>query len=153
MESTCDRPEPLPAEGLPSQADKMCTSTEDVHTTASATITIRASREEIERLKALAEATNRSVSFLGHEAIARYLAEQEWQVAAIEETLAKSEAGAETIPHERVVEWLDSWGSEHEQPPPRRRLRGCATRPMTWRAAAVHRARMTLAPRRPRRRA
>ena len=85
----------------------------------SGTITIRATRVDIERLKALAQATNRSVSFLGHEAIARYLAEQEWQVEAIRGALAKSDAGAETMAHERVAAWLDSWGAEDELPRPR----------------------------------
>ena len=42
----------------------MCTSTEHVHTTVSATITIRASREEVERLAAAAQRVKGAVAML-----------------------------------------------------------------------------------------
>jgi predicted transcriptional regulator len=82
-------------------------------------LTIRVSKEELERLRALAVATDRSVSFHGHQAVARYLAQEAWQIAAIEEALATSRAGEPTVSHEKVAAWLDSWGTAEEQPRPR----------------------------------
>ena len=43
---------------------------------------------------------------------------QEWQDAGIREALEASRAGEEPIEHERMVDWLKSWGTDHEQPPP-----------------------------------
>lgn len=42
---------------------------------------------------------------------------EEWKLAQIQAGLAESEAG-ETVPHEKVVDWLRSWGTENELPPP-----------------------------------
>jgi antitoxin component of MazEF toxin-antitoxin module len=42
---------------------------------------------------------------------------EEWALAEIQAGLAEAEAG-QTVPHEKVVEWLRSWGTEHELPPP-----------------------------------
>lgn len=42
---------------------------------------------------------------------------EEWKLAEIQAALAEAEAG-ETVPHEQVVDWLRSWGTEHELPPP-----------------------------------
>ena len=47
------------------------------------TITVRVHPEIAERLKRLADATQRSRSYLAAEAIEEYLAVQEWQVQAI----------------------------------------------------------------------
>jgi len=43
---------------------------------------------------------------------------EEWKLAEIREGLAEAEAG-ETVPHEKVVDWLRSWGTENGQPPAR----------------------------------
>ena len=40
-----------------------------------------------------------------------------WQIAAIEEGIAAADAG-DMIPHERIREWLLSWGTEDENEPP-----------------------------------
>lgn len=66
----------------------------------SATVTIRISRAEAERLRRLADATKRSVSFLGHEAILRYLESEEWQVAAVQEAIAAIDAGEPLVEHD-----------------------------------------------------
>jgi len=42
---------------------------------------------------------------------------EEWAHQEIEAGFAEEEAG-ETVPHEKVVEWLRSWGTENELPPP-----------------------------------
>lgn len=42
---------------------------------------------------------------------------EEWARQEIEAGLAEAEAG-ETVPHEKVVDWLRSWGTPNELPPP-----------------------------------
>ena len=42
---------------------------------------------------------------------------EDWKLTEIETGLAEAEAG-ETVPHEKVVAWLRSWGTENELPPP-----------------------------------
>lgn len=83
------------------------------------TLTVRVSAGDLERLNALAQITSRSVSELVSEAVAAHLAEQEWQIAAIREAVEEVDAGAVPIPHDKVVEWLRSWGTSSEVPPPR----------------------------------
>jgi predicted transcriptional regulator len=39
-------------------------------------------------------------------------------VKEIKHRLDEAKAGAPGVPHERVVEWLDSWGTDHELPRP-----------------------------------
>ena len=81
------------------------------------TFTVRVPVELKERLEKLGEATARSKSWLAADAIARYVEEQEWQIAQIREGLADHEAGR-VAPHEKVEAWLKSWGTDHELPPP-----------------------------------
>ncbi|MBI4967781.1 MAG: CopG family ribbon-helix-helix protein [Rhodospirillales bacterium] len=69
------------------------------------------------RLEQLAQATRRSKSWLAAEAIGAYVATEADYLAAIEEGLADVKAGR-LIPHEKVREWLLSWGSDRELPPP-----------------------------------
>jgi antitoxin component of MazEF toxin-antitoxin module len=42
---------------------------------------------------------------------------EEWACREIEAGVAEAKAG-EIVPHEKVVEWLGSWGTERELPPP-----------------------------------
>jgi antitoxin component of MazEF toxin-antitoxin module len=42
---------------------------------------------------------------------------EEWKAAEIQAGLAEAQVG-ETVPHEKVVEWLKSWGTANELPPP-----------------------------------
>jgi RHH-type transcriptional regulator, rel operon repressor / antitoxin RelB len=72
-----------------------------------------------ERLQRLAADTDRSEAEIAAEAIADFLAVQEWQIAGIEEALASIERG-ETVPHDKVADWVRSWGTEDEKPPPTR---------------------------------
>jgi len=58
-----------------------------------ATITIHTSPETREKLEQLAQATRRTKSFLGNEAIERYLAAELDFVARVNEGLAQAEAG------------------------------------------------------------
>ena len=60
---------------------------------SSSPITTRLDQETLEKLEKLAQATQRSKSFLVAEAVDKYLREQEWQVEAIKKGLAQAEKG------------------------------------------------------------
>lgn len=42
---------------------------------------------------------------------------EEWKLKEIQAGLAEAEAG-NTVSHEKVADWLRSWGTDHELPPP-----------------------------------
>lgn len=48
---------------------------------------------------------------------------KEWKQQEIEAGFSEIESG-ESVPNEQVVEWLRSWGSERELPPPQEPIRG-----------------------------
>ena len=62
------------------------------------------------RLVELAEARQQPVSDVAAEVIAMYVAGEDWERQHILQGLAELDAG-EGVSHERVVEWLDSWGN------------------------------------------
>ncbi len=59
----------------------------------STTMTIRLEDEVKNRLDVLAEATQRSKSFLAAEAIKAYVESNEWQIAEIQTALIETDAG------------------------------------------------------------
>ena len=85
----------------------------------SATFTVRVDAAAKKRLEKLAKSTGRSRSFLAAEAINDYLDVNEWQVAGIKQAIASLDRG-EGVSHERVKDWITSWGSRGEQPIPKR---------------------------------
>lgn len=82
-------------------------------------VTTRLSPELKSRLEALSKRTRRSQSDLVEEALEAYVAAVAWQVRHITLALEEAKRGAPGVPHERVVEWLKSWGTDHELPPPK----------------------------------
>jgi predicted transcriptional regulator len=84
---------------------------------ASTTFTIRVDETDKARLEALARNTGRSRSFLAAEAIAEYLAVNEWQIEATKAAMAALDRG-ERIAHEAVRDWVASWGTANERKPP-----------------------------------
>ena len=89
---------------------------------ASTTFTVRVDATVKKRLERLAKSTGRSRSFIAAEAIDAYLDVNEWQVAGIKRAIISMDRG-EGIPHERVKEWIASWGTDHELPIPKRSKR------------------------------
>ncbi len=84
------------------------------------TLSVRIAPESRDQLEELANATGRSKSFLAAEAIEFYLSMHSWQVKAIEKSVKKADSKkAKFIQHEKVADWLNSWGSEKEQEPPK----------------------------------
>jgi predicted transcriptional regulator len=79
----------------------------------STTFTVRVALSVKRRLEKLAKSTGRSRSSLAAEALAEYLAVNEWKVAGVEQAAASLDRG-EGVPHGRVKEWVDSWGSKKE---------------------------------------
>ena len=59
----------------------------------STTMTVRLENDVKDRLDALAEATQRSKSFLAAEAIRSYVENNEWQIGEIQAALKEADAG------------------------------------------------------------
>ncbi len=75
----------------------------------SATVTIRLESELKARLDRLAEAMQRSKSFLAAEAIRDFVELNEWQVQEIENAVAEAEEG-DFASDELVDQVFDKWG-------------------------------------------
>jgi predicted transcriptional regulator len=71
-----------------------------------------------DRLAKIAAETGRTEEDLAAEAIAVAIEANDWYAAAIEQGLAEIERG-EVISGEAVEEWLASWGTPNELPPPK----------------------------------
>jgi len=78
--------------------------------------------EQLEnRLNRLAKKTRRSKSFLAKEALALYIDREEHKQRENELMLSRWEEYQETgesVNNEQMTEWLESWGTEQEQPCP-----------------------------------
>lgn len=85
-------------------------------------LTLRVKNELKEKLESLAEATQRSKSFLATEALERYIELESWQVAHINKGMKQAEQG-QVISGEEMDRWLASWGTGKELPPPKPRKR------------------------------
>ena len=84
------------------------------------TLSVRLPAEARNQLEELADATGRTKSFLAAEAIAYYLETQAWQVKAIEKAVKKANSKkAKFIDHQKVSNWLTSWGNDKEQELPK----------------------------------
>jgi RHH-type transcriptional regulator, rel operon repressor / antitoxin RelB len=84
-------------------------------------LTLQVRPELLSSLDELAGATRRSRSELAEEALAQYLDLQRWQIDGIREAIDEADRGEPGIPHERVAKWLDTWGTDDDQAPPRPR--------------------------------
>ena len=70
------------------------------------------------RLAALAQDRQQPVSDVAAEVIATYFDPESWEHKHIRAGLAELEAG-KGVSNERVMAWLDSWGTEDELPAPK----------------------------------
>ena len=101
----------------------MCTSDSliivEFEMSQSETVTIRLPAEVKQKLEALAVSMNRSKSWLAAQAIAAYVEEQSWQIQQIEAAIAIADGEeAVWVEGEAVEAWLNSWGTETENPIP-----------------------------------
>lgn len=77
--------------------------------TQSTTMTIRLEPELKARLDQLAEATQRSKSFLAGEAIREFIELNEWQIKEIQEAVKEADAG-DFASDEEVDQVFNKWG-------------------------------------------
>ena len=90
------------------------------HSNPAITLSVRIPPEMRDQLEELSDATGRTKSFLAAEAIEGYLAVQAWQVKAIKAAVKKANSkDANLIDHNKVTDWVNSWGSEDEQDNPK----------------------------------
>jgi len=98
---------------------------EGVVVAESVPLTARVSPTIAARLKILAAIEDRSVSYLVAEALERYLADEEWQLAEIQAAVAEADApSAQVIAQEDLERWAEQIGSNPDVPPPPGRPRG-----------------------------
>ncbi len=79
---------------------------------------VRLEPELEQRLSILAKKTKRSKSYLAKEALRDYIGRLENQERRRQETLARWEAYeqvSESIEHNAMTDWLESWGDEKEK--------------------------------------
>lgn len=73
-----------------------------------------------DQLEELSDSTGKTKSFLAAEAINNYLMIQAWQVKATKKALKKANSkNACFVDHQKVSDWLQSWGSKNEEDMPR----------------------------------
>jgi len=82
------------------------------------TLSIRIDSETKKRLDALSKRARRSKSFLAAEAITAYVESEEWQLEEIHAGIAEIDSG-KAVSHEKVSNWLKSWGKRGESKAPR----------------------------------
>jgi len=84
----------------------------------SETLSIRVDANTKKRLDALSKRSRRSKSFLAAEAIAAYVESEEWQLGELQAGMVELDSGQE-VSHEKVSEWLKSWGKPSETKAPK----------------------------------
>jgi len=77
-------------------------------------LTIHLDPELAQRLEGLARDMGRDPAEVAAIAIDAYIEANAWQVRHIREGLDEDNSGAPGIPHEQVVDWVRSWGTEQE---------------------------------------
>lgn len=83
-------------------------------------LSVRVSPDVRDELEALADATGRTKSFLASEAIRAYLQAQAWQITAIENAAKKAKSKkAKLYHHDKISDWLLSWGTKSERKKPK----------------------------------
>jgi predicted transcriptional regulator len=83
---------------------------------------IKLPQQERDRLQQLGVAKKRSAHWLAKEAITQYLDREEAAVQFKQESVARWEEYCHTgksVPHDAVMRWLDSWGTENELEAPK----------------------------------
>lgn len=86
---------------------------------SSKTVSVRLTPETLAKLDVMAEAMQRPRAWLMAHAIDRYVETEAWQITAIRQAVDELEQGqADLMPHDEVVRWLDSWGTDREAEPP-----------------------------------
>jgi RHH-type transcriptional regulator, rel operon repressor / antitoxin RelB len=88
-------------------------------TMPSTTFTVRVEPGVKKRIEKLAKSTGRTRSILAAEALSEYLDVNERQVGGVKRAMASLDRG-EGISHQKVKNWVNSWGHNRERPAPKR---------------------------------
>ena len=72
-------------------------------------ISVRVSNDIAQRLAELADATERSKSYLMEQALEEFIALQEWQVKAIQQGTRQADTGKLAV-HKEALKMLGRWG-------------------------------------------
>jgi len=87
------------------------------------TLSFRVPASKAEELERLALTQDRPKSYLLERALDDYLEEERRFHATVSAAVAEADAGAPLIDHDRVMRWLNSWGTEQELPRPKGKRR------------------------------
>lgn len=83
-------------------------------------LSVKLPKDLEDRLNSLAAATHRPKSYYLRAALERYLEENDWQIKEILSAVEVADRpDARFVDHDRVAEWLESWGTGHEAEPPK----------------------------------
>ena len=72
-------------------------------------ISVRVSDDIAQRLADLANATERSKSYLMEQALEEFITHQEWQVKAIQRGIRQADTG-KLVKHKKALKFLSKWG-------------------------------------------
>jgi predicted transcriptional regulator len=86
--------------------------------TKDVTLSVRIDRKLSDKLEKRARQAKRSKSALVAHAIESLFEIEQQEMAMTRQALARAEAGGPFISNEDMMRWLESWGTEHELPPP-----------------------------------
>jgi predicted transcriptional regulator len=86
--------------------------------TRSAALSVRLKPETKRKLAKLAKASGRSANFLISDAVESYVIDQERLMAEVRQGEAQIASG-HYVPQKAMKEWLLSWGTDQELPPPK----------------------------------
>lgn len=82
-------------------------------------VSLKMDPQDIDRLRALAEARHRTPHYLMREAVQQYLVREEARAGFLREAVLAWSAFAENGTHAtlgEVTTWLDTWGTQDETP-------------------------------------
>ena len=83
---------------------------------------IKLPQQDRDRLQQLGATKKRSAHWLAKEAISQYLDREESAEKFKQESVARWEEychSGKSVPHDAVMQWLESWGSENELEAPK----------------------------------
>ena len=82
------------------------------------TLTVAITGECTGRLRDLASRRSVTEDALAQEAIEAYLDHQDWISREIQAAIDEADSNPRRVPHEAVVAWARSWGTDRELPRP-----------------------------------
>ena len=84
-------------------------------------VTVKLESNTKQRLKKLGQAKQRSTHWMLQQAINQYLEVEEYEEQLKQETLRRWQEvmDGKVVSHEKVIAWLETWGTDEEVEPPK----------------------------------